>query len=81
MEWDYFLNSEPSESEKIRYQLAIHTANSMSVQGVKDVKISDYFFDFSEKEKEEQGELTELEKARMQNKKMKQKFLKEMKGE
>jgi len=79
MEWNYYLNSELNDSEKIRQQLAFNALHNLQVQGVKDVTFKDLFLNFSVKE-EIEDEVDELEKARMQNKKIKQKFLKQMEG-
>lgn len=79
MEWNYYLNSELNDSEKIRQQLAFNALHNLRVQGVKDVTFKDLFLNFSVKE-EIEDEVDELEKARMQNKKIKQKFLKQMEG-
>ncbi len=78
MQWrDYF--AIPSDSEKLRYQIASHStlyANMSSTK--KEYQVSDFFLDFEEKKEEETA--VNQDDFREKNRKAKAELLEQIKG-
>lgn len=83
--WQYYLQSEPSEIEKLRYQMAQHSVLYANVNYQKDNNfgLSDMFLDFSEQQEEAEAKeenIDEIEEFRKKNREFKQKLKEQLKG-
>jgi len=78
MLWREYLYTTPSESEKLRYQIASHTTLYANMNSKKNYEISDFLLSFSEKKEKTQA--VEVDDFRAKNKQVKADLLKQIQG-